>query len=115
MLVGTLFFAYKLDANTGEEIWKQSPDPKFASMSGLMGQLDKGGANLSADMQPVGLFITTPHAPELCFMRPDAVPNAPPRPAFAGAGVIVSVPTEDADGACQRMQKKGARKLSSSS
>jgi len=48
-------------------------------------------------------------APELCFMRPDAVPNSPPRPAFAGQGVIVSVPTEDADGACQRMQKKGAR------
>jgi len=68
ILVGTLFFAYKLDANTGDELWKQSPDPKFASMSGFMGQLDKGGANLSPELQPLGLFITTPHAPDLCFM-----------------------------------------------
>lgn len=66
IVLATLFFAYKLDANTGAELWKQSPDPKFASMSGLMGMLDKGGANI--DMQPVGVFLTTPHAPELCIM-----------------------------------------------
>ncbi|MEO8589710.1 MAG: PQQ-binding-like beta-propeller repeat protein [Flavobacteriales bacterium] len=68
ILVGTLFFAYKLDANTGAELWKQSPDPKFASMSGLLGALDKGGANLSPDLQPVGLFVTSPNATDLCFM-----------------------------------------------
>ena len=69
ILLSTLFFAYKLDANTGEELWKQTPDPKFASMSGLMGALDKGGANLGGPMaQMQGAFITTPHAPELCFM-----------------------------------------------
>ncbi|MBK8497862.1 MAG: PQQ-binding-like beta-propeller repeat protein [Flavobacteriales bacterium] len=68
IVLATLFFAYKLDANTGAELWKQSPDPKFASMSGLMGMLDKGGANLDASMQPVGVFLTTPHAPELCIM-----------------------------------------------
>ena len=33
ILLSTLFFAYKLDANTGAELWKQSPDPKFASMA----------------------------------------------------------------------------------
>jgi outer membrane protein assembly factor BamB len=68
ILISTLFFAYKLDANTGAELWKQSPDPKFASMSGLMGQLDKGGANLGTTGQTQGVFITTPHSPDLCFM-----------------------------------------------
>lgn len=69
MLIGTLFFAYKLDANTGAELWKQSPDPKFASMAGLMGMLDKGGANLKGPAaQTAGIFLTTEHAPELCFM-----------------------------------------------
>ncbi len=69
ILVGTLFFAYKLDANTGAELWKQSPDPKFASMAGLMGMLDKGGANLKGPAaQTAGIFLTSDHAPELCFM-----------------------------------------------
>ncbi len=69
ILVSTLFFAYKLDANTGAELWKQSPDPKFASMAGLMSALDKGGANLSGPAaRTQGVFVTTPHAPDLCFM-----------------------------------------------
>jgi outer membrane protein assembly factor BamB len=69
ILLSTLFFAYKLDANTGKEIWKQSPDPKFASMAGFMGMLDKGGANLSGPAaQATGVFITTPNAPDLCLM-----------------------------------------------
>lgn len=68
ILLSTLFFAYKLNARTGDEIWKQSPDPKFAAMSGLMGMLDKGGANLGNSMELAGAFITTPHAPGLCFM-----------------------------------------------
>lgn len=69
ILVGTLFFAYKLDANTGAELWKQSPDPKFASMAGFMSMLDKGGANLKgAAAETPGVFIITPNAPELCFM-----------------------------------------------
>jgi outer membrane protein assembly factor BamB len=69
ILLSTLFFAYKLDANTGAELWKQSPDPKFVGMAGLMGALDQGGANLSGPMaQTAGVFLTSPHAPELCFM-----------------------------------------------
>ena len=69
ILLSTLFFAYKLDAHTGAELWKQSPDPKFASMAGLMGALDKGGANLSGPAaQTQGVFVTSPHAPDLCFM-----------------------------------------------
>ena len=69
ILLSTLFFAYKLDANTGAELWKQSPDPKFASMASLMGALDKGGANLKGPAgQTQGVFITTHNAPDLCFM-----------------------------------------------
>jgi catechol 2,3-dioxygenase-like lactoylglutathione lyase family enzyme len=36
--------------------------------------------------------------PELAFMRPDAFPDGKPRPTFDGKGVIVSIPTPDADG-----------------
>lgn len=69
ILLSTLFFAYKLDANTGAEIWKQTPDPKFASMAGLMSALDKGGANLGGTAgQTAGVFVTSEHAPDLCFM-----------------------------------------------
>lgn len=35
--------------------------------------------------------------PELCFMKPDAMGGPAPQPAFQGAGVIVSVPTDNAD------------------
>lgn len=68
MILSTLFFAYKLDANTGEELWKKSPDPSLEQLSGLAALLDKGGANLNIPMENSGVFITTPHAPGLCFM-----------------------------------------------
>ena len=67
ILLSTLFFAYKLDAKTGAELWKKSPDPAFEKMSGLTALLDKGGANINIPGIG-GVFITTPHAPELCFM-----------------------------------------------
>jgi catechol 2,3-dioxygenase-like lactoylglutathione lyase family enzyme len=35
--------------------------------------------------------------PELAFMRTDAFPDGAPQPAFEGRGVIVSIPTPDAD------------------
>ncbi|MCB0791828.1 MAG: PQQ-binding-like beta-propeller repeat protein [Flavobacteriales bacterium] len=71
ILVSTLFFAYRLNAMTGEEVWKRCPDPKFenaGAMSGLLQMLDKGGANLMPDLEPVAVFVTTAHAPDLCFM-----------------------------------------------
>ncbi|MBL0126773.1 MAG: PQQ-binding-like beta-propeller repeat protein [Flavobacteriales bacterium] len=67
ILLSTLFFVYKLDANTGEELWKKCPDPKFASAAGLMTMLDRGGANLNLP-DVYGVFATTPYAPDLCFM-----------------------------------------------
>jgi uncharacterized glyoxalase superfamily protein PhnB len=35
--------------------------------------------------------------PELCFMKPDAFPDGEVRPAFDGKGVIISIPTPNAD------------------
>lgn len=67
ILLSTLFFAYKLDANTGDVLWKKSPDPAFEKMAGLTALLDKGGANIN--MPGVGgVFVTTPYAPDLCIM-----------------------------------------------
>lgn len=68
ILLSTLFFAYKLDALTGNEIWKKSPDPSFEKMAGLTSMLDKGGANLAGMADIQGVFITTEHAEGLCFM-----------------------------------------------
>jgi catechol 2,3-dioxygenase-like lactoylglutathione lyase family enzyme len=51
-------------------------------------------------------------APELCFMKPDAFPDGVPRPAFEGKGVIVSVPTPNANDKHAEMKKRGARILS---
>lgn len=45
--------------------------------------------------------------PELGFMKPDAFPDGKARPAFDGRGVIVSVPTPNADTLCAEIAKKG--------
>ncbi len=47
-------------------------------------------------------------APELCFMKPDAFPDGKLRPAFDGKGVIMSVPTNDADEKHAALQATGA-------
>jgi catechol 2,3-dioxygenase-like lactoylglutathione lyase family enzyme len=46
-------------------------------------------------------------APELGFMKPDAFPDGKARPAFGGAGVLVSIPTQSADTFCAEVQKRG--------
>lgn len=48
-------------------------------------------------------------APELCFMKTDAHPDGIKRRAYPGEGVIVSVPTADADEAYRRMGAAGAK------
>jgi uncharacterized glyoxalase superfamily protein PhnB len=45
-------------------------------------------------------------------MKPDAFPDGPARPAFGGQGVIVSVPTKDADEKYKVLEKRGAKLLS---
>lgn len=69
----------------------------------------KLGFRLSFDV-PTYLQVACgegPGAPELCFMRPDALPDAK-RPAFGGQGVIVSIPTPDADATYARLREAGA-------
>jgi catechol 2,3-dioxygenase-like lactoylglutathione lyase family enzyme len=50
--------------------------------------------------------------PELCFMKPDAFPDGAARPAFDGKGLIVSIPTPDADQKHASLKERGARLLS---
>lgn len=54
-------------------------------------------------------------APELCFMKPDAFPDGVTRPAFAGNGIVVSIPTPDADVKYATLKERGAELLSAPS
>jgi uncharacterized glyoxalase superfamily protein PhnB len=56
------------------------------------------GFETSVD-QPYYLQLTSQgkDGPELCFMIPDAFKDSGVQPAFRGEGVIVSIPTKDAD------------------
>lgn len=51
--------------------------------------------------------------PELCFMKPDAFPDGKARPAFEGRGVVVSIPTPDADQKYAALKSAGVELLSS--
>lgn len=66
IILTTLFFAYKINAKTGAEVWKQCIDPAFAKMSNLLTALDKGGANLKKELNV--LLIQTELAPDRVFM-----------------------------------------------
>lgn len=46
--------------------------------------------------------------PELCFMAPGAAPPFGKLPKFGGKGVLVSIPTADADATHDAMKGKGA-------
>lgn len=67
----TFAFIYKLDAATGQEIWKKAPNAEAekmgAGMSNLMALMDKNAANLNLPTVS-GVFVTTTHAPGLCFI-----------------------------------------------
>src|SRR5690349_13772486 len=49
--------------------------------------------------------------PELCFMTPQAAPALGPIPAFAGQGVIVSIPVDDADAHWAELRARGLSPL----
>lgn len=51
-------------------------------------------------------------APELCFMKPDGFPDGVVRPAYDGKGLIVSIPTPDADAKYVALKHAGAELLS---
>lgn len=49
--------------------------------------------------------------PELAFMKPDAFPDGQARPAFEGRGVLVSIPTSNADEYAAAIHGRGAEIL----
>ncbi len=71
ILLCTFAYIYKLDALTGNEIWKKAPNPEAekmtAGMNSLMALMDKNAANLNLP-NVTGVFITTPFAPGICFL-----------------------------------------------
>lgn len=73
LLLSTLMYAYKLDANTGAELWKKCPDPGLEKLAGLFANMSKGDLNLPGMGEVQGVFITTDHAPGLCLMGMQSV------------------------------------------
>jgi hypothetical protein len=63
VLLTSAFFASKLNANTGEELWKTSLDPKAAGMTGLLGMLEGFAAKKLTKDDIMAQLITTPDAP----------------------------------------------------
>ena len=49
--------------------------------------------------------------PELAFMRADSFPPPARQPVFNGEGLIISIPTADADATCERCKAAGAQVL----
>lgn len=47
--------------------------------------------------------------PELCFMRPDAAPMMGDLPTFGGQGLLVSIPTKDADATHKELKGRKAK------
>lgn len=68
------------------------------------------GAELSHDGETyLQVRFAGEDGPELCFMTPDAAPAMGPVPKFEGKGVIISIPTKDADATHARVAKLGAK------
>ncbi len=73
--------------------------------------VDQAEFTLSFDSpEYVQVCSPEPGSPELCFAKPTAFPDGV-KPAFAGKGVLVSVPTQNADEKFARMRKLGAELL----
>ncbi|MFM9009184.1 MAG: PQQ-binding-like beta-propeller repeat protein, partial [Bacteroidota bacterium] len=63
VLTLSAFFAAKINASTGTEIWKQPIDPAMAKMAGLMSSLESFVANNVTREELMTQLITTPHMP----------------------------------------------------
>lgn len=53
--------------------------------------------------------------PELCFMTPDAMPDGANFPRFEGKGVVMSIPTPNADTQHAALQAKGGKPINAPS
>lgn len=72
-LISTLFFIFKMDVKTGDEVWKKSMDPKFEKMAGLMAMLDKGNAGgLIKKEDLVGKILVPEQNPSACYVAVQA-------------------------------------------
>jgi len=68
-ILSTLFFIFKMDVKTGEEVWKKSMDPKFEKMAGLMSMLDKGSVGGFIKKEDlVGEIIVPDKYPSACYV-----------------------------------------------
>ena len=71
---------------------------------------DKLGSEISYDSDHyMQVRFGGEHGPELCFMTPDAAPALGALPTFPGKGLVVSIPTENADATHERVKKLGAK------
>ena len=68
LLFATAFFIYKIDAKTGDVLWKQSLDPTLAKMSGFMSNLDKGTANVLSKEDMVSTIIVPDNQPDAVYI-----------------------------------------------
>ncbi|HYG50023.1 MAG TPA: PQQ-binding-like beta-propeller repeat protein [Flavobacteriales bacterium] len=67
----TAFFVYRINAKTGDVVWKKPVDPKMDKMSGFMGMLDKGGAFFDGK-QITAAIVTTPKKEGTVFIAVQA-------------------------------------------
>ncbi len=68
-LVSTLFFVFKMEVKTGDEVWKKSMDPKFEKMAGFMKMMDKGSAGGLIKQEDLVADILVPEEnPGACYV-----------------------------------------------
>jgi hypothetical protein len=65
VLVTSAFFASRLNASNGEEVWKSAIDPRTAGMSGILEMLEGFAAKNITKEELMAQLITTPFAPEI--------------------------------------------------
>ena len=73
----------------------------------------RAGFGVRFDMpEYLQVFHGGPDGQDLCFMTREAAPKGRPYDSFAGRGVVVSIPTPDADAKCQELGAQGIEVLS---
>jgi hypothetical protein len=65
VLITSAFFASKLKASTGDEIWKSAIDPQTAGMSNLLGKLEGFASKQVTKEEVMAQLITSPLKPDI--------------------------------------------------
>jgi predicted enzyme related to lactoylglutathione lyase len=73
--------------------------------------IQKMGAKVIVDMEDYKQFRfgDDENSPEICFMKPMKFPDGREAKPFPGSGVIVSIPTSNADDKHQQVKEAGAK------